>query len=85
MAKKQKPETNRVWIELEKPVDDAHGEKIAELATRMLNRLSPEDKGYKFMWSEDRHMYMYGNTMGFMYLTDRGQWFNLDHLGREAE
>jgi hypothetical protein len=30
---------NRVWIELDKPRDDAHAEEICKLATAMLHKL----------------------------------------------
>lgn len=78
---------NRVWIELEKPRDDAHGEEIARLATNMLRRLDDADDkdNRRFWWNAHRQVYEYGNPMGFQGLPDRGNWFNLDYLGREGE
>lgn len=86
--KPPKKERNSVWIELEKPRDNAHAKEICEKANRMLVRLqSVADQeegrcGY-FAWSESRSMFMYGTNMGMKYLTDRGEWFSLDYVGRE--
>lgn len=89
MPKKQsaqpQSEVNRVWIELEKPRDAVHAARICEKANRMLARLADDmPANSEFAWSEHRAMYMYGTSMGYKYLTDRGEWFNLDYVGRES-
>jgi hypothetical protein len=77
---------NRVWIELEKPRDAAHAEEICVLANRMIDRLcEPPEEGVErreFFWDEDDKRYCFGGQMGYMTLSDRGEWFNLDYFGR---
>ena len=76
---------NLVWIELEKPRDDAHAEACCVAANRMLARLiKTEDLKtlQEFWWDADDHIYCYGGPMGYTTLGDRGKWFNLDYLGR---
>ena len=77
---------NRVWIELEKPRNAAHGQQVAELANNMLRRLrgpvGPDTWETVFEWDDTRKVFLYGGPMGWTTLTDRGQWFNLDFLGR---
>ena len=78
-----RPEKDRVWIELDKPIDDAHAEEICKKANRMLARMGSSG-GRGFFWSPSRQQYGYGDGMGHIGLPDRGDWFNLDYLGREA-
>jgi hypothetical protein len=75
-----------VWVELERTKDNARNHLSAALANRMLERLSdPEDLplSARFNWSEHEGRYRYGGPMGYRVLTDDGEWFNLEHLGRE--
>lgn len=83
----------RVWIELERPTGkefrdpvlrDAEASRRAELATNMLARLNAPEPldGYHFWWSKHEGRYCYGSAMGYESLSDDGQWFNLEHLGR---
>ena len=77
-----------VWIELPKPVDKVHGEQLAELANNMLKRLAkPDDTDTDrgFFWSEHERRFCYGGAMGYQVLSDFGQRFNLDYLGRPLE
>lgn len=88
MSKKRRdmPEMNRVWIELEKPRDDAHGVEIANLANKMMDRLIPAEPGVErreFFWSAHERRYCLGGNMGYVVLIDWGEWFNLDYLGRD--
>lgn len=88
MAKKSVPpkEGNRIWIELEKPRDKADADKQCELANNMLKRLSDHpEKATEFWWSEHEKQYclQFGDNGGYIVLTDRGHWFNLDYMGRE--
>lgn len=78
-------EVNRVWIELEKPRDAEHAAQICDKANRMLARLREPDsvQHNQFAWSDSRAQYMYGSPMGYTYCVDRGEWFNLDYVGRE--
>lgn len=91
-ADKKKPHhpvrnPNRVWIELERPTAppgearEAQAAAIAELATNLLRRIMP-DSHKRFLWSEKKGQFMYGDPMGYTYLSDNGEWFNLDYLGR---
>lgn len=74
------PAPNRIWIELDKPRDKAHADKQCELANAMLKKLGA--KTSEFWWSERDHCYCYGDNMGYVTLSDRGHWLNLDFLAR---
>lgn len=77
--------SNNVWIELEKPRDDAHAKEICEQANRMLQRMLGTAPWGRFGWDGERKQYKFGGLMGYRGLTDRGEWFNLDYLGRPFE
>lgn len=81
----QKP--NRVWIELEKPRDKAHGDELAEKANRMLRRLmepSQVNNCMRFSWSvQDRRYHLSDPSGCYTVLDSFGEWFNLDYMGRE--
>jgi hypothetical protein len=84
--KTRNKEHNRVWIELEKPLDEEDGNRIAELANNMLQRLfAPNKPTLYFTWNEHRLRYDYGTTMGRYSLADWGEWFDLDYFGRPQE
>jgi hypothetical protein len=75
---------NRVWIELERPMHGAHAEEIVAKANRMLKRLAGDGAlGGTFGWDNEARTFTFGSPMGYEQLIDRGQWFNLDYLGRE--
>lgn len=75
--------TNRVWIELERPKNDMHADRVVKLANNMLRRLNGgEPPPQQFAWSESRKCFMYGGPMGYSYQVDRGVWLSLDYLGR---
>jgi hypothetical protein len=86
---------NRIWIELDKPPRDMHDardrkafyDRQCELANNVLRRLSPraDMEGQpisKFWYSEHEARYCYGGPGGYRTLSDNGEWFNLDYLGR---
>jgi hypothetical protein len=74
---------NRVWIEFEKPTDDAHAACIVEQANRMLERLKrPGDECGTFGWGVKRKQFDYGTDTGRENLVDRGPWFSLGYFGR---
>lgn len=73
------PEPDRIWLELERPRDDAHAQLICEKANRMLTRLGVRDE---FFWQAKRALYCFGGATGYVELPDRGHWLSLDHLGR---
>jgi hypothetical protein len=77
----------RVWIELQPPRDKAHADRICELANNMLKRLAaPGDPpGSEFWWSVNEQRYCFGGNHGYMTLSDRGEWFNLEYFGRPLE
>lgn len=74
--------TNRIWIELDKPKDDAHAETQCELANKLLKRMFGEDAYYKFWYAPSKKRYCLTTSVAgtFTELADRGQWFNLDYL-----
>jgi hypothetical protein len=77
---------NLVWIELPKPENKEEAEEYCRLANNMMRRLVGDRNwnGSHFFWSEHKNMYCFGGGAGtFKYLSDRGEWFNLDYLGRE--
>lgn len=87
MPKRKSEHTgNRIWIELEEPKSSEHAELQCTLANRMLKRLSPTTS-MAFWWSADARRYCLTVDSAGCYVTlpDRGEWFNLDHLGREGE
>lgn len=77
--------TNRIWIELDKPKNDAHGQEQVRLANNMLRRLLDMPKGEPptvyFEYAGGK--YHYGNITGTIELADNGHWMNLDYLGRD--
>jgi hypothetical protein len=85
---------SRVWIEIERPTwtqfktaaeRDAEAERRAALATNMVARLNAPEPldGYSFWWSAKEGRYCWGGPMGYTSLADDGEWFNLEHFGRE--
>jgi hypothetical protein len=50
----------------------------------MMQRLG-DTYEHEFQYWKEKRMYSWGGHMGFMHLTDRCHWFNLDYLGRELE
>lgn len=88
MSKTTKKTQPRVWIELEKPESIEHGKQLAEMATRMLRRLGIAESSIRY---GENHKgvacYRYQHDIAGTYseLADRGQWFNLEYLGREVE
>jgi uncharacterized protein CbrC (UPF0167 family) len=76
---------NRIWIELDTPNNDEHAEEQCRLANNMLQRLAekPEYMQRQFFWLKNSRRYAFGGLMGYNELTDRGEWFNLDYLGRD--
>jgi len=83
----KKPDTDhpKIWIELERTPSAEFNQRQAELANKMLKRLSepgdPTNRG--FNWSKHEGRYTYGGPMGYRVLTDDGEWFNLEYFGRD--
>jgi hypothetical protein len=79
-----------VWIELPPPEDARHADQLCRKLNRMLKRLAkPEDLRdgelpRSFFYARIQRCYCYGGAMGFVTLSDRGEWFNLDYLAGEA-
>lgn len=77
---------NAVWIELERPDGDAHAQVICGLANNMLARLREDAQDpNRFTWNERRKLFEYGSPMGTKVLTDNGNWFSLDFMGRPLD
>lgn len=76
---------SRVWIELEKPDNQEHGEEQCRLANNMLERLGA--KGQSFFYDTRTLGYSLETSPGGCYkeLEDDGEWFNLSYFGREGE
>jgi hypothetical protein len=79
---------NRVWFELEPPKADTPeerqkiGDARCELANNLLQRIDPGTE-YRFFYSAPKCMYAYGHRHGsYRYLSDNGEWMNLDYMGR---
>lgn len=84
-TKKAGPKTpahDRVWIEMDRPRDAAHADAICDKANRMLERLGVADT-HRFWYHDREAIYCLGGQAGYVTLSDRGHWFNLDFLGRE--
>ena len=75
---------NRVWIEIEWHKDESVRKERAACMTRMLQRLSPEFSG-EITAGPYHYRYYSARPGGFVELVDRGEWFNLDWLGREVD
>lgn len=76
---------SRVWIELEKPDNQEHGEEQCRLANNMLERLGA--KGQRFFYDTRTLGYSLESSSDGCYteLDDDGSWFSLDYFGREVE
>jgi hypothetical protein len=72
---------NRIWIELERPKDQTHADQIAKLANNVLRKIG--DGTREFFWDSKDHIWCIGGDMGYVTLSDNGEWFNLDYLGKE--
>ena len=69
---------NKVWIEFENPTPEA-----IKLMNKMLDRLDAE---MYFLNNEQGDLLVMSKVEGsysFKKCPDYGEWFNLDHLGRE--
>jgi hypothetical protein len=74
---------NKIWIELERPRDEAHAQQIASLANNVLRKLNASNNGEReFFWDARDRIWCLGGDMGYMTLSDNGEWFNLDWLGK---
>lgn len=77
---------NRIWIELDKPKDDAHAQEIVRLANNMLRRLFDVHKDVPLAQAFEYAggAFHFGSPVsGTTELADRGMWFSLDYLGRD--
>jgi len=86
MVVKMENTENKVWIELEQKSSEEDRQLQCRLANNMLRRLNDgEPVEDKFWWSTHENRYCYGGPHGYLVLSENGNWFNLDHLGREFE
>lgn len=82
---------NRIWIELDnKPPKEIKADKRTEfhneqcrLANNLLKRLFGDEPAPIFFYSERSCTYCLRESGMFRELSDSGEWFNLDYLGRE--
>lgn len=72
---------DRIWIELERPKDEKHADQICAKANKVLEKLGVISR---FNWSPRKAMYMFGDV-SFTYLSDNGQWLNLDYISLSKE
>jgi hypothetical protein len=82
---KTKDRRLRVWIELPRPVDEAHAIELCAYANKMLSHL-PIGPCKGFGWDIERMQYTFSHG-GSTYhgLADRGEWFSLKALAGEDE
>jgi hypothetical protein len=75
---------NRIWIELDKPLNPEHGSLQCELANKLLAKLRPAgtEAHSEFYFDAEDKYYTYGGDMGYKILNDNGEWFNLDYLSK---
>ena len=75
---------NRVWIELERPSHEHSqevGKQRADLANKLLRKLGVNFD--VFYWWPDERKYsrvIEPSSGAFVWLTDNGDWFNLEAL-----
>lgn len=77
---------HRVWIEIERPKDDAEGAARAKLLSAMLKRLGVDRGSYPLVWWNERkrcYCFTQSSVGSFVEASDDGQWFNLEFFGRE--
>jgi len=79
---KNKQPPNKVWIELDRPRDEAHAEQIAELINKVMRKIEPTNTR-EFFWDAKERVWCIGDAMGYVTLNDNGEWFNLDYLGKD--
>jgi hypothetical protein len=72
---------NKIWIELERPKDQAHAEQIAKLANNVLRKINSVTR--EFFWDSKDLIWCIGGDTGYTTLSDNGEWFNLDYLGKD--
>lgn len=70
----------KVWIELERPADEAQGIEYAEKYNAMLKKLGI--KSIEFYWSEpDREWWKaYTSGAGYVTMVDNGEWFDMSKI-----
>jgi len=72
--------SNRIWIELDKPKSEEHAQKQCELANKMLVKLGITTMHF---WAGKRGYNITTDSAGsFLECSDRGHWFNLDHIAQ---
>jgi len=89
----QRPKPTRVWIELDYPnakslgvnsitveERDALGDKRAELASQMLERLGCRPKVFWWHPTKGRYCVTVDQGGGFLECSDNGHWFSLEFL-----
>lgn len=78
---------DKIWFEFDKPESEEHAKRMAEKANNMLKRLCAPEPAPQFFWSNHECKFCIQNSpgAGYLVLTDRGHWFNLDFFGRDIE
>jgi len=72
---------NKVWIEIELDQNKAVNHERAEKFTNLITKLGVTKKVW---FDETKYSFFSGDEYnGFKELGDKGDWFNLDFLGRE--
>lgn len=85
---KQDPdEADRIWIELEWPVDcgdrtDEVAKRRAEAATKVLRKLGDPQSGFFWNEEEQRYFFDFGGGGGYTELEDHGRWMNLTFMAK---
>ncbi len=88
MQRKSVGAPSRVWIELERPVDDADGHAQAEKLDRWLKAVGVSFRhGSSVWWHEKnkRFCFVLDEAGGYVEANDNGHWYLLDGLIKLAE
>lgn len=75
-----RPTANRIWIELDKPLNQRHADMQCRLANAMLAKIGDFGE-WQFYFTPDDG-YCWGGNNGYENLTDNGRWFSLDFMAR---
>ena len=81
----EKP-TNRIWIELEIPKSNEHGDTIAAQASILLKLMGVDYSDPAVFWDSHKQSFCFtvDKAGSFYEASDNGHWYNLDYLAGKA-
>jgi hypothetical protein len=80
MQKKDQQPMCRVWIELDQPESEEHAQRLVAAANAMMFKLGAEEPVFEWLSDKREFIRLLPGSAGFIYLVDRGEWFNLERL-----